>query len=225
MLNYAYTNFGGYFWVIATAAVAFLAMKLISKSFTPLTANITDEKTRRGINMGIGIALSITAAIIAGQAGNLLFGSDVPVKWFVFGGLLANFVYLIREKYVESELAAFGKAFKDAVKESNLDIDESDIPQMTVKIKDIVKAFATSSKNKHAVAVNNVAKDIAGAVEISEEDREKLVREIEALKSRGADVGRVEKAFRDADEDGKITVAEKEAIEGYLDRIRETLNR
>ena len=139
MLNYAYTNFGGYFWMIAITALTYLVMTVVKKTFTPITKKLTStDKERRFVNVLLGIVLSVAVGLGFGNLGNFLFSTDVHFMWFVAGGALANYANLVVRKYKDADSAAFAKAFIAAMNESNMDVSEADLPTLTEQIGVIV---------------------------------------------------------------------------------------
>lgn len=226
MLDYAYSNYGGYFWIVIVAVITYALMLVIKKSFLPITKKIaTTEHGRRVANVALGIVFSVSVALVVGKFGNFLFGSTVHFKWFVAAGLLSNYAYLVYEKCKESNLSAFAKAFNDAIAESNLDITDDDLPLLTEKVKELVSAFKTSTNNKHAMMIKGIATNIAASVEITEEEKKEIEESIGSLKRAGYDVSSLERAYQTALADGKITADEKALLESAIASIRAVINR
>ena len=196
MLNYAYANFGGYFWMIAIAAITYLVMTVVRKTFTPISKKLAQtEKERRFANALLGIVLSVAIGYAVGKFGNFLFASNVYFMWFVGGGLLANYANLLVHKYQGAEASAFAKAFINAMNESNMDVSEDDLPVLTEQIGVIVKAYADN--NEKAIA---------------------------KLKSAGIDTTIIDAAFAKAKADGKITRDEKADLEAVIRAIHKVTN-
>lgn len=225
MLNYAYTNYGGYFWMIAIAFITYLVMAVVKKSFTPITKKITsNEKERRFVNVALGIALSVSIGLAVGKGGNFLFATDVHFMWFVAGGLMANYANLIARKYKDAESSAFAKAFIAAMNESNMDVSEDDLPTLTEQIGVIVKTYADNNANSRKSKLRGVASGIAGSVEITDDEQKEIEKAIEKLKSNGVDTAAVDAVYAKAKADGKITVAEKANLEAVIRAIHNATN-
>ena len=221
MLNYAYTNFGGYFWMIAIAFVTYLVMTVVKKAFTPITKKLSsNNKERRFINVTLGIVLS--AAI--GKFGNFLFAANVHFMWFVAGGALANYANLVIRKYTDADSAAFAGAFINAMKESNFDISEDDLPMLTEQIGVIVKAYADNNANSRKNKIRGVASGITGSVEITDDEQREIEKAIDKLKSAGIDTTTVKALYEKAKADGKITRDEKANLEAVIRAIHQVTN-
>ena len=225
MLNYAYTNFSGYFWLIVIAAITYAVMTVVKKTFTPLTKKLTsNDKDRRFVNMLLGIVLSVAVGLSVGKLGNLLFGTDIHFMWFVAGGALANYVNLIVRKYTDADASAFAKAFIKAMNESNFDISEADLPVLTEQIDEIVKAYADNNANSHKNKIRGVASGITGSVEITDDEQKELEKAIAKLKSAGIDTALIDAAYNKAKADGKITRDEKANLEAVIRAIHQATN-
>lgn len=229
MLNYAYTHFGGYFWMIAVAFLTYLVMKVVKRTFKPITTKLAStDKERRFINATLGIVLSVASGIALGKFGNFLFATDVHFMWFVAGGALANYANLVIKKYVEADTAAFANAFVNAMKESNFDITEDDLPTLTQQIGVIVKAYADNNANSHKNKIRGVAAGITGSVEITDDEQKELEKHINAIKSSGkfdaVALANLDSAYAKAKADGKITVAEKSNLEAVIRAIHNATN-
>lgn len=225
MLNYAYTNYGGYFWMIAIAFITYLVMAVVKKSFTPITKKITsNEKERRFVNVALGIALSVAIGLAVGKGGNFLFATDVHFMWFVAGGLMANYANLIVRKYKDAESAAFSKAFIAAMNESNMDVSEDDLPTLTEQIGVIVKAYADNNANSRKSKLRGVASGITGSVEITDDEQKEIEKAIEKLKSAGFDTAAVNALYAKAKADGKVTVAEADNLKAVIRAIHNATN-
>lgn len=225
MLNYAYSNFGGYFWMIAIAFFTYLIMSVVKKTFTPITKKITsNDKERRFINVILGIVFSVAIGCLLGKGGNYLFATDVHFMWFVGGGLLANYANLVIRKYTDADASAFAKAFVNAMNESNFDISEADLPVLTNEIGAIVKAYADNNANSRKSKIRGVASGITGSIEITEDEQKELEKAIEKLKSAGIDTSSVDALYQKAKADGKVTVAEKARLEEVIRAIHKVTN-
>ena len=229
MLNYAYTNFGGYFWMIAIAALTYLVMTVVKKTFTPFTKKLTStNKERRFVNVLLGVVFSIVIGLAIGKGGNFLFATDVHFMWFVAGGLLANYVNLIVHKYQSAEASAFAKAFINACKESHMDVSEEDLPIITEKVDEIVKIYAEHNENSRRSKLRGVASGITGSVEITDDEQRELEKHIDAIKSSGkldaTTIKNLDDAYAKAKADGKITVAEKARLEEVIRAIHNATN-
>jgi hypothetical protein len=229
MLNYAYTNFGGYFWMIAVAFITYLAMTVVKKAFTPLTKKfVPNDKERRFINVILGIVLSALVGLTVGRFGNYLFATDVHFMWFVGGGLVANYCNLVFRKYKDADTSAFASAFVSAMKESNFDITEDDLPTLTTEIGAIVKAYADNNANSRKNKIRGVASGITASVEITDDEQKELEKHINAIKSSGkfdsAALANLDSAYAKATADGKITVAEKANLEAVIRAIHNATN-
>ena len=225
MLNYAYSNFGGYFWMIAIAFFTYLIMSVVKKTFTPITKKITsNDKERRFVNVILGIVFSVAIGCMLGKGGNYLFATDVHFMWFVGGGLLANYANLVIRKYTDADASAFAKAFVNAMNESNFDISEADLPVLTNEIGAIVKAYADNNANSRKSKLHNVASGITGSIEITEDEQKELEKAIDKLKSSGLDTTAIDAAYAKAKADGKITRDEKASLEEVIRAIHKVTN-
>ena len=229
MLNYAYANFGGYFWMILIAFITYLVMTVVKKTFTPITKKLaSNEKERRFINVTLGIVLSCLVGVAVGKFGNFLFATDVYFMWFVAGGVLANYANLVIRKYTDADTSAFASAFVNAMKESNFDISEADLPVLTEQIGVIVKAYADNNANSHKNKIRGVAAGITGSVEITDDEQKELEKHINAIKSSGkfdaTAIANLDAAYAKAKADGKITVAEKANLEAVIRAIHNATN-
>jgi hypothetical protein len=229
MLNYAYTNFGGYFWMIAIAFLTYLLMTVVKKTFTPITKKLaSNDKERRFINVILGIVLSALIGVVIGKFGNFLFASNVHFMWFVAGGAIANYANLVIRKYKDADSAAFAKAFITAMNESNMDVTEADLPVLTEQIGIIVKAYADNNANSRKSKIRGVASGITGSVEISDDEARELEKHINAIKSSGKldanALANLDTAYAKAKADGKITIAEKANLEAVIRAIHNATN-
>ena len=225
MLNYAYTNFGGYFWMVAIAVITYLAMCVVSKTFTPITKKLTaNDKERRFINALFGMIFCVAIGIAIGKLGNILFATDVYLMWFVGGGLLAHYANLLVRKFKDADASAFAKAFIKAMNESNMDVSEADLPVLTEQIGVIVKAYADNNANSRKSKLRGVASGITGSVEITDDEQKELEKHINALKSAGIDTAAVDALYAKAKADGKVTVAEKARLEEVIRAIHKATN-
>ena len=229
MLNYAYTNFGGYFWMIAIAALTYLVMTVVKKTFTPITKKLTStDKERRFVNVLLGIVFSVAVGLGFGNLGNFLFSTDVHFMWFVAGGALANYANLVVRKHKDADSAAFAKAFIAAMNESNMDVSEADLPTLTEQIGVIVKAYADNNANSRKSKLRGVASGITGSVEITDDETRELEKHINAIKSSGKfdanAIANLDTAYAKAKADGKITVAEKANLEAVIRAIHNATN-
>ena len=229
MLNFAYTNYGGYFWMIGVAFLTYLIMTVVKKTFTPITKKLaSNDKERRFANAALGIVLSVAIGLGLGKLGNMLFATDVYFMWFVAGGALANYANLLVRKFTDADASAFAKAFIEACRQSNMDVTEADLPTITEGVVDIVKAWADKNANSHKNKMRGVASGIAGSVEITEDEQRELEKHIEAIKSSGkldaTAIANLDSAYAKAKADGKITVAEKANLEAVIRAIHNATN-
>lgn len=229
MLEHAYNNFGGYFWMIAVAFITYFVMSVVKKTFTPLTKKFaSNDKERRFINEALGIALSVAIGVAIGKAGNVLFATNIHVMWFVAGGALANYANHVIRKYKDADSSAFAKAFINAMNESNMDVSVADLPTLTEQIGVIVKAYADTNANSRKSKLRGVASGITGSVEITDEEQKELEKHINAIKSSGkfdtVALANLDAAYAKAKADGKITVAEKANLEAVIRAIHNATN-
>ena len=225
MLEHAYTNFGGYFWMVAVAFLTYLVMTVVKKTFTPFTKKfVSNNKERRFINVALGLVLSALVGVSIGTFGNYLFATNVDVMWFIGGGLVANYCNLIYRKYKDADTSAFASAFVGAMKESNFDITEDDLPTLTTEIGAIVKAYADHNANSRKSKLHNVASGITASVEITEDEMKELDKAIDKLKSSGIDTTSIEKSYAQAKADGKVTVAEAANLKEVIRAIHNATN-
>lgn len=225
MLNYAYTNFGGYFWMVGIAFLTYLIMTVVKKSFTPITKKLaSNDKERRFINATLGIVLSACIGYALGEVGEFLFAVNLPFMWFVGGGLIANYANLLVRKFTDADASAFSKAFINAMKESNMDVSEKDLPVLTEQIGVIVKAYADNNANSRENKIRGVASGITGSVEITDDEQKEIEKAIEKLKSAGIDTTLIEQAYARAKADGKITRDEKADLEAVIRAIHKVTN-
>ena len=225
MLNYAYTNFCGYFWMIAIAVLTYLVMTVVKKSFTPLTKKLaSNDKERRFINAALGVVLCIGIGYGMGELGEFLFSVDLPFMWFVAGGLLANYANLLVRKFKDADASAFSKAFINAMKESNMDVSEGDLPVLTEQIGVIVKAYADNNAASRKNKLRGVASGITGSVEITDDEHKEIEKAIEKLKSEGLDPTTVQALYQKFKADGKVTRDEKANLEAVIRAIHQVTN-
>jgi hypothetical protein len=225
MLNFAYTNYGGYFWMIGIAVLTYLIMMVVKKTFTPITKKLaSNDKERRFANAALGVILSVAIGLGLGKIGNMLFATDVYFMWFVGGGLLANYANLLVRKFTDADASAFAKAFINAMNESNFDISEADLPVLTEQIDIIVKAYADNNANSHKNKIRGVASGITGSVEITDDEQKELEKAIDKLKSAGIDTATIDAAYAKAKADGKITRDEKSRLEEVIRAIHQVTN-
>ena len=225
MLNFAYTNYGGYFWMVAVAFLTYFVMTVVKKTFTPITKKLAGtDKERRFINIVVGIVFSIAIGVALGNVGNMLFATDVHFMWFVAGGALANYANLIIRKYKDADKSAFASAFVSAMAESNFDVSEEDLPTLTSEIGSIVKAYADNNANSRKSKLHNVASGITSSVEITDDEQKELEKAITKLKSAGIDTATIDAAYAKAKADGKITRDEKANLEAVIRAIHKATN-
>ena len=225
MLNFAYTNFGGYFWMAGIALLTYFVMMVVKKTFTPLTSKLaTSQKDRRFVNALLGLVFSAAIGFAIGKLGNVLFGTNVYFMWFIGGGLLAHYANLLIRKYKDAEASAFSKAFIKAMNESNFDISEDDLPILTEQIDEIVKAYVDNNVNSRKNKIRGVASSITGSVEITDDEKKEIERHINALKSAGIDTAAVDAIYAKAKADGKVTVDEKTRLEEVIKAIHKATN-
>ncbi len=225
MLNYAYSNFGGYFWMYAVAAITYLLMTVIKKSFTPITKKLTStDKERRFVNLMLGVVLSVAVGLAVGKGGNFLFATDVHFMWFVAGGLMSHYANLVVRKYKDADASAFAKAFITAMNESNMDVSEADLPVLTEQIGVIVKAYADNNANSRKNKLRGVASGITGSVEITDDEQKEIEKAIDKLKSAGIDTSAVDALYAKAKADGKVTVAEADTLKAVIRAIHNATN-
>lgn len=224
MLNFAYTNFGGYFWMAGVAILTYFAMMVVKKTFTPLANLAASQKDRRFVNALLGLVFSAAIGFALGKLGNVLFGTNVYFMWFIGGGLLAHYANLLIHKYKSAESSAFAKAFIKAMNESNFDITEDDLPILTEQIDEIVKAYVDNNVNSRKNKIRGVASGITGSVEITDDEQKEIERHINALKSAGIDTAAVDAIYAKAKADGKVTVDEKTRLEEVIKAIHKATN-
>ena len=160
-----YANYGNYMWVIIITTLTYLSMGVLKKSFLKATSeNATTAKGRRVANTVLGIAISVGFASFLGALCNMLFAVGVHFMWFVAAGALANYSYLLKERYCDAEKMAMATAVAEAVHESNKNISETDFPKITERVKEMTEKFKTSESNIHAKEVATVATGIANSV-------------------------------------------------------------
>ena len=225
MLNVAYTNYGGYFWMLAIALVTYLVMGVVKKTFTPFTKKLSEnDKERTFANEVLGVVLCAGIGLALGKFGNMLFATDVYFMWFIGGGVLANYANLLVRKFKDADSHAFASAFIKAMNESNMPVTEADLPTLTEEMGAIVKAYADSNENSRKSKLRGVAAGITNSVEITDDERKELERAIDKLKSAGLDTTAVDKAFAQAKADGKITKDEKANLEAVIRAIHNATN-
>lgn len=229
MLNYAYTNFGGYFWMVGIAFITYFIMTAVKRTFTPITKKlVSNEKERRFVNALLGMVFCVGFGYAVGEVGEFLFAVDLNFMWFVGGGLLAHYANLLIRKYKDAEASAFAKAFIVAMNESNMDVSEDDLPTLTEQIGIIVKAYADNNANSRKSKLRGVASGITGSVEITDDEQRELEKHINAIKSSGKfdpiALANLDAAYAKAKADGKITVAEKANLEAVIRAIHNATN-
>ena len=225
MLNHAYANSSGYFWLIAVAVFTYLAMMIIKRPLARITKQIAaNEKERRFLNILFGIGFCLLVSFVTGKAGNYLFGANIHFMWFFGGGLLAHYANLLYKRCKEADYSAFAKSFVSAMNESNMDVSEEDLPVLTNEISAIVKAYADSNLNSHTSKIRGVASGIAGSVEITEDEQKELVKAIERIKSSGVDTAKLDEVYARIKADGKITAAEAADLKKVIRDIHNVTN-
>lgn len=229
MLNYAYTNFGGYFWMVGIAFITYLIMTVVKRTFTPITKKlVSNEKERRFVNALLGVVFCAGFGYAVGEVGEFLFAVDLNCMWFVAGGLLAHYANLLIRKYKDAEASAFAKAFITAMNESNMDVSADDLPTLTEQIGIIVKAYADNNANSRKSKLRGVASGITGSVEITDDEQKELEKHINAIKSSGkfdaVALANLDSAYAKAKADGKITMAEKANLEAVIRAIHNATN-
>ena len=225
MLDFAYTNYGGYFWMAGIAIITYLIMMVVKKTFTPITKKLaSSDKERRFANAALGLVLSVAIGLGIGKIGNMLFATDVYFMWFVGGGLLAHYANLLVRKFTDADASAFAKAFISAMNESNMDVSEEDLPVLTEQIDIIVKAYADNNANSHKNKIRGVASGITASVEITDDERKELEKAIDKLKSAGIDTATIDAAYAKAKADGKVTRDEKSRLEEVIRAIHNATN-
>lgn len=229
MLNYAYTNFGGYFWMVGIAFITYFIMTVVKRMFTPITKKlVSNEKERRFVNALLGMVFCAGFGYAVGEVGEFLFAVDLNFMWFVAGGLIAHYANLLIRKYKDAEASAFAKAFIAAMNESKMDVSEDDLPTLTEQIGIIVKAYADNNANSRKSKLRGVASGITGSVEITDDEQRELEKHINAIKSSGkfdnVALANLDAAYAKAKADGKITVAEKANLEAVIRAIHNATN-
>lgn len=225
MLNTWYAAFGGYFWMAGIAALTYIIMTVVKKTFTPITKKLaSNNKERRFANAFLGMVLSAAIGFAVGTAGNFLFAQDVFFMWFIGGGLIAHYASLLVYKYQTADKAAFADAFVKAMNESNFDISEADLPVLTEQIDEIVKAYVDNNENSRKNKIRGVASGITGSVEITDDEQKELEKAIAKLKSAGIDTTVIDAAYAKAKADGKITRDEKSRLEEVIRAIHKATN-
>lgn len=225
MLNFAYANYGGYFWLAAVAVITYLVMCVVSKTFTPITKKLcSNDKERRFTNALLGVVFCVVIGLSVGKLGNILFGTNVYFMWFVGGGLVAHYANLLVRKFKDADASAFAQAFIKAMNESNMDVSEADLPVLTEQISVIVKAYADNNAKSHKNKIRGVASGITGSVEITDDEVRELERAIGKLKSAGIDTALIDAAYAKAKADGKITRDEKTDLEAVIRAIHKVTN-
>ena len=229
MLNFAYTNYGGYFWMVGIAILTYFAMAVVKKTFTPLTKKLTaSDKERRFTNAVLGVVFSVLVGLAFGKLGNILFGAEVYFMWFVGGGLLAHYSNLLVRKFTDADKSAFADAFVKAMQESNFDISEADLPTLTEQIDEIVKAYVNNNENSRKNKIRGVAGGITGSIEITDDEQRELEKHISAIKSSGKldanAIAALDAAYARAKADGKITRDEKADLEAVIRAIHKATN-
>ena len=198
-------------------------MNVLKKTFIPVTKWLSGSaKTRRNANTILGVVMSVGVASLIGAVASMLVAADVHLMWFVAAGALANYAYILKERFADAEKMEMATAVADAVHESNKNISETDFPAITKKVTEMTEAFKVSESNVHAKEVSDVAAGIAGAVGISQEEIDKVRKSIDDLKQAGFDVENIEKMYEEAMADGKITPSERDIIVRACEIIRKT---
>jgi methyl-accepting chemotaxis protein len=205
--------YGNYLWLALVAVATYFAMNVLKKSFTPVTKWLSSTaKGRRNANTILGAFMSVGFASILGAVCKMLVGTEVHFMWFVAAGVLANYAYLLKERFADAEKLEMAKAVADAIHESNKDIEEDDFPEITAKVRELTEAFKKSELNVHAKEVSGVATGIADAIGISQEEIDKVSESIETLKTAGIDVSSLESVWEACKNDGKVTPQERSIV-------------
>ena len=225
-LTEIFAAYGNYIWLAATALITYLVMGVLKKSFLPVTKWLSSTaKGRRNANTIFGVVMSAGFASILGAVATMLVAADVHFMWFVAAGLLANYIYLLKERFTDAEKMEMAGAIADAVHESNKNISEKDFPAITAKVKELTEKFKTSETNVHAKEVSEVATGVAGAVGISQEEINKVEEAIGELKRAGLDVSQIEALWEQCKSDGTITPQERNIIMQACEILRQKYGR
>lgn len=218
-INAAY---GNYIWLAVIAAITYFAMTVLKKSFLPVTKWLSSTaKGRRNANTILGVVMSVGLGSLLGAVCNMLFSAGVHLMWFVAAGALANYAYLLKERFTDAEKMEMADAIADAVHESNKNISEGDFPAITAKVKELTEKFKTSESNVHAKEVSEVATGISGAVGISQEEINKVDKAIGELKEAGLDVSVIESMWEQCKSDGTITAHERNIVMQACEILRQ----
>ena len=221
-LTEIYAAYGNYIWLITSAIITYLVMGVLKNSFLPVTKWLSSTaKGRRNANTVLGAVLSAGFASILGAVFTMLVAADVHVMWFVAAGLLANYAYLLKERFADAEKMEMAGAIADAVHESNKNISEKDFPAITAKVKELTTKFKTSESNVHAKEVSEVATGVAGAVGISQDEINKVEEAIGELKRAGLDVSQIEALWEQCKSDETITPQERNIIMQACEILRQ----
>lgn len=215
-------TYGNYIWTGLTALVTFLSMIVLKKTFIPVTKWLSSTaKGRRNANTILGVIMSAGVAYLFGALCTMLFVLKVHIMFFVCGGLVANYIYVLKERFSDAEKLEMAKAVGEAVHEAHNEVSDTDFPQITAKVREMTTAFKNSEKNVHAQRINSVAVGIVNSVGISQEEIDKVKSSIETLKSEGYDVSAIEAIYNECMADGKITSAEKNIIMQAIEILRQ----
>lgn len=214
--------YGNYIWLIAVSVLTYLVMNVLKNTFLPVTKWLSSTaKGRRNANTVFGVVMSIGFSSILGALGNMLLGVGVHFMWFIAAGALANYVYVLKERFADAEKLEMAEAVADAVSESNTSINEGDFPAITKKVKELTEQYKDSESNVHAQEVSSVAAGIAGAVGISQEEIDKVSESINNLKDAGLEVSQIEALWEQCKSDGKITPAERNIVMQACEILRQ----
>lgn len=222
MITQYYAQFGGIFWTVLAAVLTFFLMMACKKPFLFLLDKI--PMTKKGtcaVHLILGVAESVSIAVAIGCVYNYLTPFPaVAHKWFILGGLFANYAYLLYEKYKESDRRALAKSFEKAVEKSKLPVEKKDLSAIADRMDDVVEAFANSDQNTQKVIVDRVAEGVTGTLDITAEKAKEFREAIEQLKREGYNTAGVERELEKVLADGKIEQHEADCVSSAIANTR-----
>lgn len=221
-----YTNFIGYLWAVVLCVVVFFAMKVCLKNVISGVTKLIykgENKNRSTANTIIGGLFCAVLAYIIGSVVAWGTGTEISSVFFVLGGLLAHYVYLIIYKTKTADQVEYAKTDEVAMRVSDAKTDGVTLSEITAAKAKTIAAYECSKKSAHGSLVNNIARGMTDALDISAEDEATLKDAVNAIKSAGIDVTSIEAAIKAAKADGHFTEAEKLAIEAELKKLREAI--
>lgn len=153
-------------WVmmVICALLVFAEMFVAKNWFTKFTKKIKNEKTRRGLNIVLGLLTCVVLAYAQMYALLDVFKLTFTLHFAIASAGIASFIYLVIEKiFDESEVNALGKAFCDFVSHSDLfegELTTDGVVAVARKLLNITTEIDKKEATKQEKAVDEVVKKL-----------------------------------------------------------------